>query len=273
VIARTLKRRFTLSTPDRGVYAAIRFLECDPDITGPAPQEVAVAIEPWRSHYRILQDGAVLKEVLGARATVEFLHVHLFRCSIEELPEAALLHAASLRYGDRRLLLAGSKSAGKTTFALRLLQFGYEIESDEHVFIDRTAIVARPRGCRVKASGLPMLVDMAKIIATAPSYTDDTVGTIFNVDPRTLGSTWRIEHGHVDLVIVLQPNHGGFSSIRALQPSALVQLLMSEIGLRDTARGATIAALAAMATRSKAFDLSLGDHTSATHCLKLALDA
>jgi hypothetical protein len=196
----------------------------------------------------------------------------LFRCSIEDRPRAALLHAACLRRGGRRLLLAGTKGAGKTTFALRLLQSGYEIEGDEHVLIEGSGVIARPRACRVKATALPLLTDMAKAITAAPSYTDEVNGTIFNVDPNVLGPTWRIEPGEVDLVLVLQPNHGGYSSIRPLPPSALVQMLLPEIGLRDTDHGASIASLAALARRAKAFDLSLGDHASALRCVALALN-
>jgi hypothetical protein len=234
---------------------------------------VAVRIEPFRSHYRILENSTVIKEVLTAREVVEYLHVHLFRCSIDDRPRAPLLHAACLRRSGRRLLLAGSKSAGKTTLALRLIRSGYEIEGDEHVFIEGAQVIARPRGCRVKASALPILADMADVISAAASYTDAVNGTILNVDPRTFGSTWRIEQGDVDVVIVLQPNHGGYSSIRPLPPSALVQWLMREVGLRETGRGPAIAAIAAMAGRAKAFDLSLGDHAGALCCIERALDA
>ena len=88
-----------------------------------------------------------------------------------------------------------------------------------------------------------------------------------------MGSTWRIEQGQADLVIVLQPNHGGYSSIRPLPPSVMVQSLMSEIGLPETERGPSIAALAALASRAKAFDLSLGDHASAVRCVEFAFEA
>ena len=272
VIVRTLDRRFTLRAPDRSVYEAIRYLDCTPDISGPAPREVTIAVESGRDYYRIVQDGIDIRQVVGTRAVVEYLHLLLFQASIEDRPRTALLHAACLRRGRQRLLLAGSKCAGKTTFALRLLQSGYEIEGDEHVFIDTSGVIARPRGCRVKASALPILTEMAETIGRAPSYTDDANNKIFNVDPRMLGSTWRIEPGEVDVVIVLHPNHGGYSSIRPLPSTAMVQLLMAEIGLRETARGASIAALAKLAMRAKAFDLSLGDHSSALRCVELALD-
>jgi hypothetical protein len=41
---------------------------------------------------------------------------------------------------------------------------------------------------------------------------------------------------------VLQPNHGGYSSLRRLQPLALSQALISELGVREGGRGASIGA-------------------------------
>jgi hypothetical protein len=262
-----------LQTSDPDVFNAIGFLACNPEIDGPAPQEVAVVIEQSRNLYQIVENGVVINCVPGARAVLEHLHVHLFRRSIEERPGAVLLHAASLRYGGRRVLLAGSKGAGKTTFALRLMQSGYQLEGDEHVLCSNGHVIARPRACRVKASALSILPDLASVIAGAPSYTDDNNGTIFNVEPTMLASNWRIERGPVDIVIALQPNHGGSSSIRVLPPLALVQLLIPETGLPETGRNAAIAAIAALARDTKAFDLSLGDHAGAVKCMELALNA
>lgn len=261
-----------MQTSDREVFNAVQFLACDPDIIGPPAQDIVLAIEPAANHYRIIENGTVVIDVVGARAVVEYLHVLLFRRSIEERPYAVLLHAACLRRRGQRLLLAGSKGVGKTTFALHLMQHGYELEGDEHVLCNGASVVVRPRACRVKASALPILPDIAPVIAAAPSYTDDNNGIIFNLDPKTLGLTWRIEQGPVDVVIVLQPNHGGHSSIRALPSLALVELLMPEIGLPEHGRSSAIAAIAAFARRAKAFDLSIGEHASARHCVELAIN-
>lgn len=273
VIVRTLDRRFRLQTPDIEIFNAIRFLACDPDVVGPPPQDVVVAIESSRNHYRITENAILINAVIGARAVVDYLHVHLFRRSIEERPDTVLLHAASLRRGGRRLLLAGSKSAGKTTFALRLMQSGYEVEGDEHVLCNRAGVVARPRACRVKASALQLLPDLAANIAAAPSYRDDDKGIIFNVDPIMLGSRWRIEPGQADLIIVLEPNHGGYSSIRPLPALAMAKSVMPETGLPENGRGAGVAAIASLARRAKSFEISLGEHASALHCVELAMNA
>jgi hypothetical protein len=58
-----------------------------------------------------------------------------------------------------------------------------------------------------------------------------------------------------------------------LPPSALVQLLMPEVGLRETGRASAIAAIASLASRAKAFDFSLGDHARALCCIERAMNA
>jgi hypothetical protein len=237
----------------------VRFLDCTPDIAGPTPRDIVISIEPYRGYFRIIEDGVVLKEALDGHSATQFLHAHLFGCSIADRPRAALLHAACLRRGGRRLLLHGAKAAG------------YEIEGDEHVFVGVDAVVARPRGCRVKEYALPHLGDLATIVAAAPFYQDSTIGRVFNVDPRTLGSpNWCIEPGAVDHVIELQPNHDGYSSIRPMRPSALIQMLMTDIGLTRGGRGAALGAVVAIGNRAKAFDLSLGDLETAIRCVELA---
>jgi hypothetical protein len=272
VISCTLERRFTLRTPDAVVFDAVRFLECTPEIVGAEFAEVTIDIEMRHDGYRIIENDRLLDQPTSVQGVVDDLHLHLFDRSLEDRPRAALLHAACLRRGKQRLLIAGTKGAGKTTLAIRLIEAGYSVEGDEQVFIGSGGVTARPRGCRVKATSLSYLKGMADIIAAAPSYTLEEVGTVFNVDPRTLGSTWRIEHGEVDCVIVLEPNHGGRSSIRRLPATMMVQSLMPEIGLRETGRAAMIAALAALANRAPAYRLSLGDHEGALRCIEAALD-
>jgi hypothetical protein len=272
-VAHTLARRFRFRTPDQSVFDVLRFLDCTPDIDGVTREDIVIDVEPFRGRLRILADGSVLKEVLNGREALEFLHVHLFASSISDRPAASVLHAACLRRDGRRILLSGSKGAGKSTLALRLIQAGYAIEGDEHVFVERTEAIARPRGCRVREASLRYVPEMADAIAQAPYVVDYNSERIFNVDPRTLGAPWQIEQGKVDAVFALKPNHGGYSSVRPMQPSALVQFLISETGWRDTDRGISVANIAALVTQTKAFDLSLGDHTSAIRCINLATNS
>jgi hypothetical protein len=273
VIARTLARRIVLRTAEPAVFAAIRFLECDPQIDGATEEDRVISVERFLGRYRITEDHKMPEEALDARSVVDRLHSKLFLHSVADRPQASLLHAAAVRRANQRVLLVGSESAGKTTLALRLLQNGFDLESDEHVFLEEDGIIARPRGCRVKENSLGLLPVIAGTIGAAPVYVDDYGRRTFNVDPRLIGGSWRITKGPVDAVIMLQPNHGGYSSLRPLPALAVAQALMSELGLRDSGRSTSIRAVAQLVSRAKLYDLSLGDHATAVKCINRMLDA
>jgi len=231
-----------------------------------------VFVEPFRGRYRILEEKRDAEQVIDMRAAIDHLYARLFYISIEERPRSGIIHAALLRRRGRRILIAGSKGAGKTSLALHLVRSGYEFEGDEHAFVDIDGVIARPRACRVKETSLPLLPDITDAILSAPVYVDVRGSRVFSLAPSMIGASWRIERGNVDCVFVLQPNHGGYSSIRPMPAMMTAQSLISEIGMRRADRGASIGAIAALVNLAKCFDLSLGDHEGATKCIERALD-
>lgn len=267
-----MARRIVLRTTEREAFEAIRFLECSPNIAAEPMADLVISIEPYRGRYCILEERRDVKQVLDTRSIVDHLHARVFFHSLGEPPQSGVVHAASLRRGDRRVLIAGSKGAGKTSLALRLVCAGYDFEGDEHVFVQDGGVMARPRGCRVKEPSVALLPEVAEIILSAPAYVDVRGSRIFNVSPMMIGGSWRIEKGNVDCVIVLQPNHGGYSSLRPLPPTLTAQALISELRIPASDRGPAIAAIAALVSRARGFDLSLGDYDSAIRCIDLALD-
>jgi hypothetical protein len=273
VIARTLARRIVLHTSDPAVFEAIRYLECDPEIDETQKEDRALTVKTFRGRYHIIEEHQAAEEVSDVKSAVNRLHIKLFLHSIKDRPGAGILHAAALRRGSKRILLLGSESAGKTSLALRLVQTGFDLEGDEHVFLEEDGVIARPRACRVKEASLALLPAIAASIAAAPVYVDENGLRTFNVDPRRIGGTWRIGKGAVDALIVLQPNHGGYSSLREMTPLAGAQAIMSEFGLRETGHGASIGAVARLVRHTRLYNLSLGDHGTAVKCIDRVLDA
>ncbi len=53
---------------------------------------------------------------------------------------------------------------------------------------------------------------------------------------------------------------------------AVAQILISEFGMRERGRGASIGAIAGLVSHTKGFNLSLGDHESAIRCVERALE-
>jgi energy-coupling factor transporter ATP-binding protein EcfA2 len=267
-----LARRIAIHTTEREAFEAVRFLDCCPEIPATPAVDLILSVEPFRGRYRLVEGSQEIGQFIDRRSLVDQLHARLFSYSLHDRPRSGIVHAALLRRAGRRILIAGSRGAGKTTLVLHLLRAGYHFEGDEHVFVDGDGVIARPRACRVKEASLPLLPELAAVIQSAPVYVDVAGPRIFNVDPRAIGGTWRIEKGSVDRIVVLQPNHGGYSSLRSMAPMAVAQALISELGMRGIDRGAPIAAIAQMVSRAKGFDLSLGDHDGAVRCVDRALD-
>ena len=260
MIARTWSRRVRICTSDAVVFQAIRYLECDPEIAGESTGDLAISIEPYRSYYRIVQDGAVVREQMSAQGVTESLHAELTILSFADFPTAPLIHAASLRRKGRRILLVGPKGSGKTMLALHLICEGYEIEGDENVFVTSDGVAARPRGLRVKKSAVSFLPNLGEALREAPYYGSVPGLRVYNLDPRRAGAShWRIERGPVDAVVLLCANHGGYSSVRPVSSLNLVREVMAECGLPQTGRAQAVAAITKVIGKAKGFDLSLGE--------------
>jgi hypothetical protein len=268
VIARTWSRRVTLLTSDATVLTALRYLECDPDITGRSQDEQAIFVEPYRSYYRILREGKVLGEQLSAQGVTESLHAELTILSLADFPTDAVIHAASLLRDGRRILFVGQKGSGKTTLSLRLIREGYEIEGDENVFVTRGGVVARPRGLRIKEQTVILLPYLAEALNTAGYYESRPGQRIYNLDPRTAGAqSWRIKRGPVHAVIIVRSNHGGLSSFRPINPLALVREVIDECALPRQGRAEAIGAVVRLVGKASGFHLALGDLDGAVDCI------
>ena len=264
MIARTWGRHVTLSTSDPEVHQALRYLECDPEIEGEPVQHLAFSVEAYRSYFRIVHKGEVVREQITPQGVSETLHAELTILSLADFPDAPLIHAASLCRDGRRILLVGSKGGGKTTLTLHLIRAGYEIEGDENVFVTASGVVARPRGLRVKESAVSFLPHLAEALSAAGYYQSASGLRIYNLDPRHAGaSSWRIRQGPVDAAVLIRPNHGGFSSLRTVSSLNLVREVMTECGLPATGRAAAVGAIARVIGNARGFDLSLGDLTGA----------
>jgi hypothetical protein len=268
VIARTWFRRVRLCTCDTEVFHALRYLECNPEVAAGPAEDLTISIEPYRSHYRIVQDGQSARELMSAEGVADSLHAEVMMLSLADFPAAPLIHAASLRRAGRRILLVGQKGGGKTTLTLRLIQEGYEVEGDENVFVTPEGVVARPRALRVKDSTASLFAHLTEPLKRAPYYHSESNLRTYNLDPRDAGAEfWRIERGPVNAVVLLRPNHGGYSSLRPISSLPLLREVIAESAFPAIGRAEAVGVITKVIGNARGFDLSLGDLDEAVVCL------
>jgi hypothetical protein len=215
-----------------------------------------------------VQEARVICQQSSPHDVADALHGRLLTLSLADFPSAPLIHAASLRRGGRRFILVGPKGSGKTTLALRLIQEGYDIEGDENVFVAQHTVVARPRALRVKAPTASFFPSLAEVLRLAPYYENGENLRIYNLDPRKAGArSWRIERGRVDDVVLLRPNHDGYSSLHSISPLILAREVIAESAFRESDRGAAVRNIIRVIGNARGFELSLGDLEGAISCL------
>lgn len=269
VTVRNPRQRYTIALAEPGWVKPLAYLQCDPAIDGPAPEELDMEVTRAGAIVRLHEPGARARDFASIADLRDHLHGRFFAEAMAG--EGPLLHAACLRRHGRRVLLVGAKNAGKSTLSLALAAAGYAIEGDENVFISQAGVIARPRACRVKESSFDMLPTLAPLADETPFITDYHGRKIYNLAPDRLGAPWRIALGKVDKVILLQANHGGMSSIRPVPPLALTRALMAETAFPATRKGAGITALAGLGAGAAGYDLSVGALETAIACVEAVL--
>ncbi|HQT64789.1 MAG: hypothetical protein B7Z75_06485 [Acidocella sp. 20-57-95] len=271
VYVRNPTRLYAIELADPAWRASIGYLACHPHVEGGLAENITLSIRPNGPFVALCENGKPPRNFAAIDEVREHLHGRFF---LESMPvDRPLLHAACLKYKDRRVLIVGPKNAGKSTLTLALGLAGFAIEGDENVLIDLHGVTARPRACRVKESSFSVLPILAPLTENTAFITDFHGRKIYNVPPDLLGQPWRIATGKVDLIIVIHANHGGMSSIRPLPPLGLTQEIMAETAFPAAGKALGVAAIARMVSGAAGYDLSSGDLWGAVACIKAVLSA
>lgn len=261
--------RITLAAPEW--LKTMAYLECDPEINGPLPQEITLHVTQAGPFVRLHEPSKPGRDFAAIGDLRDYLHSRLFGESL--MGKLPLLHAACLLRGGRRVLLVGPKNAGKSTLTMALSQNGYEIEGDENVFVSFAGVTARPRACRVKEGTFKVLPELAGLAKTSSFITDFHGRKIYNISPSALGAPWRIATGRVAAVVVLHANHGGMSSIRRLPPLELTRALIAETVFTTQNKAICLTATTSLVAGCQGYDLSVGSLKAAINCISTVLDA
>ena len=123
-------------------------------LTCPLSDDITVnlfSIRYEKGVYRLFFNQTLQKEVKGRNEVTPSLHGLLRQMYYNSLDFLIAMHAASLTYHDRVLIIPGISGAGKSTLSTYLTQHGFALFSDETTLITRSnEIVPIPLAVAIK---------------------------------------------------------------------------------------------------------------------------
>ena len=185
-----------------------------------------------------------------------------------EVSEGLLLHAASMNVCGQNILLVGEKSAGKTTLALSALSKGHQVFGDEHVFINDTCAMTRPRTLRIKETSIALLPTLEEKILNCRSFTNWDGSKLYSYEPSSDAFAWHLEPYDVDHLIHICPNHGGRSNLKNIDKNKIFPIAMEQSFLPPDNQGHAIACLWNVLGNATLWQLSVGNLEEAVNALK-----
>lgn len=200
-----------------------------PDAEQPAPPEAALRYEviPQAGGcFALAENGALLDRNLDALDIMPLIYARCHEAVYRALPAHLRVHAGCATLDGRRVLIIGSKGAGKTTLMLRLMFDGVEVQGDERVLVFADGqVVPFPRRFHIRPATLALLPELAAGRFSLPSAATSDGGRLFSFAPSDAGQRWRISRQPVDAVVFLHPSHGQETSIRSVTEEGLIRRL------------------------------------------------
>jgi hypothetical protein len=230
IVGRTVRHQLDVRAPDAASAEVISYIKASPTVEGPPPDRISINIEPFHGFLKMsLASGAKFEG--SAQYILSVLHGLHFNLTTREFPGSPLIHGGTITTDEGHIVLVGDKWVGKTTLLVYLASQGWPVAGDEHLVVQGTEAIPRPRSMRVRPGALRYLSNDSKEIVQSCPWVPDWQGSpLFAVEPSAFGKEWKIRSGPIRHLVMLRANHGGRSRLRRLSPDqAFGSLLQSAI--------------------------------------------
>ena len=174
---------------------------------------------------------------------------------------AAAVHAALVSRGERGLLIAGPKEAGKTTLACALWARGWSLHSDDNALVDGEGLArGTPRRVSLRSASRDLVgEELWERVLRLPGTTRTPAALLFHPRLLELHPT-EPEPVRVAAVVFLArrgaAGRGGV--LEPIDPARGLVALAPYCNLRDAGMGRALEALQPLADGARFFDLGRG---------------
>jgi hypothetical protein len=197
-------------TDDPSVCDALRYLV--PDAEQSCETRARVRYEVMRGPdggFSVLEDGRPIGGGLTPDGVMELIYTACHEAGYRSLPPHLRLHAGCATIAGRRVVVLGSKEAGKTTLMAQLLAEGVDVHCDELVLVTADGMALPfPRRFHVRPTSLPLIDGLADVAARSPRARTSEGDVVYSIAPTDFGRPWRITPAPIDALVFLRRNHG-----------------------------------------------------------------
>ena len=263
--------RVFIETDSRDVHEQLRYL--DHDAVQPVPATTKLELGAWEEDrsFRLVRDGRPMGRVSRPEDVLDHFYAIAYRDAFAAMAAGTLLlHGVTVTRRGRRALLVGQQHAGKSTLAARLLIDGFEVSGDEYAVLADERLAAFPRRFHLKSRSLALLPQLAQIVPNLPFF-DTRSDRIVALGPTDLGLPWVLDPGPVDVIVVLEANHGGPSTLSCLPQYELVRVLMTQTFTPDPHPRGWIASLSHLVGSATCGRMAVGDLNTAVVAVETLL--
>jgi hypothetical protein len=176
--------------------------------------------------WHVEEDGRLVRPATDARDAADALFWRMYDVSLDAMGDHTRVHAGCAGLAGRRLVAVGPAHSGKSTLMTRLLYDGFDVHCDDIVLVRRGEAVPYPRRFRVRPAALDLLPAVAAIAPTLPVDRDCVA-----LDPVEQGFRWEIAPGPADVVVFIQPAHGGPARVEPCPRHEMARRVMAQSNL------------------------------------------
>ena len=234
----------------------------------PVVERCTVTVDWTGDEFRIDIDGVDEDFELTVRSALETLYQGLHRRVMAALPDHIRITAATGMHAGSTFLLVGPERAGKTTLALSLMFEGVEIIGDQLALLRDGEALAFPRKFYAREESLSRLPKLRLFDKISASIDNPQQYRVAALDPLEFGKSWRIAPAAVSVMLYIEPNFGGRSTLRPSGTLEMVRRVLPHCAPPISCRQGWLGDLCATVDRAKTFVMELGDLDPAVAAIK-----